>query len=99
MNQTQKNAARNLPIDERDWNSQHGIRGPKADIWAKLATAVANARSQLTGQDLDTFEALIARPSSGNIPVRQVQSGVNRAHTGISGVTWRERAEQRWAFD
>ncbi|CZT00033.1 uncharacterized protein RCO7_01765 [Rhynchosporium graminicola] len=40
-------------------------REEQARVWVKLSDAVANARAHLLGDDLDTFEALIAKPLPG----------------------------------
>ncbi|KAK0112729.1 hypothetical protein ONS95_014465 [Cadophora gregata] len=57
-------------------NPEQERREAQAKVWIKLAEAITNARTHLFGDDLDTFEALIAKPIPGVDPMDRVNSWI-----------------------
>lgn len=53
-------------------NPEYERREAQAKVWIKLSEAIRNARTHLFGDDLDTFEALIAQPVPGVDPMERV---------------------------
>ncbi|KAH9218162.1 hypothetical protein DL95DRAFT_490845 [Leptodontidium sp. 2 PMI_412] len=53
-------------------NPEQDRREAQAKVWIKLSEAITNARAHLFGDDLDTFEALIAKPVPGVDPMERV---------------------------
>jgi hypothetical protein len=47
------------------WSNHGTSRKCGIHVWVKLVNAVAAARSELQGDDLETFEKLIAKPKPG----------------------------------
>ncbi|KAH7417880.1 hypothetical protein BKA64DRAFT_738425 [Cadophora sp. MPI-SDFR-AT-0126] len=55
-------------------NPEQERREAQSKIWINLTNAITNARTHLFGHDLETFEALIAKPVPGVDPLERVNS-------------------------
>ncbi|KAI9055224.1 hypothetical protein LZ554_000188 [Drepanopeziza brunnea f. sp. 'monogermtubi'] len=55
-------------------------RQQQRDVWVALAGALAAARAQLHGEDLELFEALIERPAAGMSPNEHIDRWIRGTH-------------------
>ncbi|KAL2066144.1 hypothetical protein VTL71DRAFT_2215 [Oculimacula yallundae] len=58
-------------------------REVQSRVWIKLSEAITNARAHLSGDDLDTFEALIAQPVPGVDPMERVRRWIRGSKPDI----------------
>jgi len=60
------------------WSNPGTSRKCGIHVWVKLVNAVVAARSELKGDDLETFEKLIAKPKPGVSSMRVINEWAER---------------------
>ncbi|KAH7370328.1 hypothetical protein BKA65DRAFT_561986 [Rhexocercosporidium sp. MPI-PUGE-AT-0058] len=75
---TQKCVHPHRPDSATTIHPEQNRRAAQAKVWIKLSESITNARAHLFGDDLDTFEALIAKPMPGVDPMERINRWIRR---------------------